>query len=70
MSGVAIFKKSKSPPELIRQSNLRHQTGSKWGREEAGLATIHLQIAIDNGKPLARGGRKTTGLTESAGSPK
>jgi hypothetical protein len=35
-----------------------------------GLATIHLQIAIDNGKPLARGGRKTTGLTESAGSPK
>jgi hypothetical protein len=37
MSSATISKKPKSPPELIRQSNLRHQAGSKWGREEEGL---------------------------------
>jgi hypothetical protein len=42
MSGATISKRPKSPPELIRQSNLRHQAGSKWGREEEGLIAMDL----------------------------
>jgi hypothetical protein len=54
MSSATISKKPKSPPELIRQSNLRHQAGSKWGREEEGLAAgILLLLKLLIGRALA-----------------
>jgi hypothetical protein len=46
MSSATISKKPKSPPELIRQSNLRHQAGSKWGREEEGLVVVGALLVV------------------------
>jgi hypothetical protein len=43
----------------------------KWADGGLDSTTQNVElVAADKGKPLVRGGRKTTGLPESAGSPK
>ena len=60
---------SQSPLKVISSSLIAFIAANTYD-ERGGIANVVAKPANDQGKPSARGGRKTTGLTELAGLPK